>query len=810
MSVVGIDFGTTNCTIAAAQKGGVDILTNEVSSRTTPSLAAFAEKERFLGEPALTQYQRNIANTITDVKLLIGRKFDEKEVQEFAARSPYKLKELPNKEIGVEVMYAGEKKTFSVVAITAMILQKMRDISTKGVGKEVKDVVISIPSFWTDAQRRAFLDASRIGGLNALRLIHDNTATALQYGIYKTNLPEKDPLRVMFIDMGSNSTQVSIVDFLKGQLKVVGTTYDRHLGGRSFDKNLVDHFAAEFKEKYKIDVNTNRRAYIRLEVAAEKLKKLLNTVPEGPINIESIMNDIDVKGMMKRADFETLSKPLLDRLEIPIRKILEETGTKPEQLGSIEITGGATRLLAVQAKIQEILKRDISKTTNHEESVSRGCALQCAILSPLFKVRDFAITDVYHYPVKVSWSGTDSVEVFSLNNVIPSPKQVTIDRNRPTEVRVEYSKPELLAPAASTSLGKYNITLNDTPQGDAKIRVKVKLDLNGIINMESAQLLTAVEEKAEAAAEKAAQDKANQSDNIFAPVEGDKKPEDKAAEEAKKAETKKVKLSNLGLVSNTTSLSEKELNQLAEEEAQMAASDRLAVETADRKNQVEAYVYAIRGKLHDQYSQFSTESEKEKLSNLLDNTENWLYEDGADVAKSVYVAKLAELHALGEPIARRFTENENRYEVLAHARTAIENIKMQATSIDPKYDHIEQGEKDRVSKEAEAFEKYLHDQMIKQDSAPKHADPVITAADIQKRKADLEKLASSVLNKPKPRPKVEEKKPEEKKPEEKKPEEKKADEKPADASANADEKKTEDEKPKSEESPAKDDKMDLD
>jgi len=174
-----------------------------------------------------------------------------------------------------------------------------------------------------------------------------------------------------------------------------------------FDQYLVDHFAQEFLEKYKIDVRTNRRAYIRLEVAAEKLKKLLNTVPEGPINIESIMNDIDVRGMMKRDQFDALSKPLLDRLEPLIRKVLDETNTKPEQLASVEITGGATRLMSVQAKIKEIVGRDVSKTTNHEESVSRGCALQCAILSPLFKVRDFAIVDLYNFPVKVSWSSEE-------------------------------------------------------------------------------------------------------------------------------------------------------------------------------------------------------------------------------------------------------------------------------------------------------------------------------------------------------------------------------------------------------------------
>lgn len=805
MSVVGIDFGSTNCTIAAAQKGGVDILTNDVSSRITPCMAAFGEKERAIGEAALTQHQRNIANTITDVKLLLGKKWDDEEVQSLAKSLPYKLVELPNKEIGVQVTYAFEKKVFTPVAITAMILQKLKEIAEKGVQKTVKDVVVSIPGFWSDSQRRALLDASKIAGINCLRLIHDNTATAIQYGIYKTDLSDKDPKKVMFIDIGSSATQVAVVEFLKGQMKVVSTAYDRTLGGRDFDVSLVEHFAKEFKDKYKIDVKTNPKALIRTQLACEKLKKQLNMNPEVPMSIDSLMNDIDVRGLMKRVDYDVLIQPLLERLAVPINKALADAGLTPEQLSTVELSGSASRTLSVQNKISEILKnKEISKTTNPEESVARGCALQCAILSPLFKVREYTISDIYSYPVKASWMSLgdskavdgDSIELFSKNNVLPSPKQITLARDSGFNLVLEYADMSLFPKGSESTIGKFSIPNVPKKDGDAKIRVKVKLDIHGIINVESAQFLDTVD----------APETPNTATTATSETK-EEKPEDKgdakSPEEKKENEKKKkvAKRSELAFTGATASLSEKEVHLLTEEEAKMEAADKLSQETADRKNAVESYVYAMRGKISDNLSSFATEQEKSTLSKLLDETENWLYEDGADLTKSAYVKKLDDLKVLGEPIVKRHFEHENRYDTLAQVRTSIENYKLAATSMDPKYDHIEKEERDKVIKEVETVEKYLHDVMSKQDQLPKHVDPIVFSSDLLKKKAELERFSNTILNKPKPKPKVEEKKPEEKKPEEKKPEEKKEHE------VKPDEKK---EETKPEEAKSEQKEMDLD
>jgi len=230
MSVVGFDFGTVNCVIAAAQKGGVDVLLNETSSRQTPSMVAFGEKERYLGESANAQFMRNIRNTITDIKRLIGRKWGEKDLQEELKRLSFKVVEMADQELGVEVLYQGEQKVFSLVQVTAMLLQKLKLTAEAALtGRSCKDVVISVPGYWLEGQRRALLNAAQIANLNCLRLINDTTATALGYGIYKTNLSETVPIHVMFIDMGAANTSVSIVEFLKGKLRVISSAYNKIL-----------------------------------------------------------------------------------------------------------------------------------------------------------------------------------------------------------------------------------------------------------------------------------------------------------------------------------------------------------------------------------------------------------------------------------------------------------------------------------------------------------------------------------------------------------------------------------------------------
>jgi len=451
MSVIGFDFGNSFGNVAAAQKGGVDVLMNEVSSRQTPSMVAFGDKERYLGDAALTQQLRNIKNTITDVKRFLGRQFNDPTVQEEMKSLPFKFAELPNNEIGVSVFYAGEQKTFSLTSIAAMELQKLKDVAEKATGRPCVDVVISVPGWYTDQQRRAMLDASKIANLNCLRLVNETTATAIGYGIYKKDLSETEPLRVCFVDVGQSTTSVAIVEFLKGKMKVISTAYDQNLGGKNFDLLLAEHFAKEFQTKFKIDAKSNMKAWIRVQQAAEKLKKMLNSNPEAPISIDSLLDDVDVKGMMKREDFFKMCEPLAEKVLDPVKRALADAKLTIENINQVEVTGGASRSVPMRNKIQEFFKQEARQTMNSEESVVRGCALQCAILSPLFKVREYSIVDVTPYPVKVSWksldanamaNADDSVEIFSKFNQVPSSKQVTFNRTEGFVLTAEYSQVE--------------------------------------------------------------------------------------------------------------------------------------------------------------------------------------------------------------------------------------------------------------------------------------------------------------------------------------------------------------------------------
>jgi len=388
MSVVGLDFGTQNAVIAVARNKGVDVIANEVSNRATPALVGFGPKSRYLGEAAKTQEVSNLKNTVGSLTRLVGRTLNDPDVQIEQEYLSAPLVDI-NGQVGAEVTYLGKKERFTATQLAAMFLTKARETASKELKLPVNDMVIAVPAWFTDAQRRGLLDAAEIAGLKVLRLINETTATALGYGITKVDLPtaEEKPRRVAFVDIGHSNYTCSICEFKKGELKVVSTAYDRHFGGRNFDKAIIDHFRKEFKEKNKIDINENPKARVRVAAAVEKLKKVLSANAMAPINIESLMNDVDVRGSLKREEMEELLKPLLERSVIPLEQALSEAKLKVEDIDSIELVGGCTRVPALKAAIQNFFGKPLSFTMNADEAIARGCAFSCAILSPVFPPR---------------------------------------------------------------------------------------------------------------------------------------------------------------------------------------------------------------------------------------------------------------------------------------------------------------------------------------------------------------------------------------------------------------------------------------
>lgn len=391
MSVVGFDFGNETCTVGVARQGGIDVVLNNESKRETPVVVSFGEKQRFIGTAGAASSVMNPKNTVSQIKRLLGRKFSDSEVQLDLQSLPFSVTEGPDGFPLINARYLGEMRSFTPTQVLAMVLSDLKGIAEKNLGAVVHDCCIGIPVYFTDIQRRAVLDAASVAGLHPLRLFHETTATALAYGIYKTDLPEKEQLNVAFVDIGHSSMQVCIAAFKKGQLKILAHAFDRSLGGRDFDEVLFKYFAAKFKEEYKIDVSQNARACIRLRAACEKLKKMLSANPEAPLNIECLMDEKDVRGFIKREEFEHISIPILQRVKGPLEKAIMDAGLGIDGIHSVEVVGSGSRVPAITKILTEFFGKELRRTMNVSECVARGCALQCAMLSPTFKVREFQV-----------------------------------------------------------------------------------------------------------------------------------------------------------------------------------------------------------------------------------------------------------------------------------------------------------------------------------------------------------------------------------------------------------------------------------
>ncbi|GFQ93043.1 heat shock protein 105 kDa [Trichonephila clavata] len=498
MSVIGIDIGNENCYIAVARAGGIETIANEYSQRSTPTYVAFGEKTRDLGVTAKNKQITNLKNTLLSFKRLIGRKFKDPVIQSELQYVPFATCELPNGDVGVKVNYLQEQTVFTIPQVMAMMFTKLKEIAESNLRIKVQDCVVSVPVYYTDAERRAILNSAEIAGLNVLRLMNEPTAVALAYGFYKQDLPEDKPKNVVFVDLGNASLQATAVAFTKGKLKVLGSTWNRNLGGRDFDNVLVRHFVEEFNEKYKLDIFSNSRAVIRLLQECEKLKKQMSANSlEMPLNIECFMNDKDVSGRMKREVFEKLSEQLLQLLEYTLVKLLHDTRLKPEDIDSVQVVGGSSRIPAFKSLIQKVFGKEPSTTLNQDEAVARGCALQCAMLSPTFKVRDFAITDIQPYPLKIVYRGVKTEEeseadIFPAFHPVPFSRLLTFFRTEPFTVEIHYADKTL--PVGDLKLGSFTVlNINATPEGESiKVKVKVRINIHGVVSLSSAYMVEKV------------------------------------------------------------------------------------------------------------------------------------------------------------------------------------------------------------------------------------------------------------------------------------------------------------------------------
>lgn len=590
-------------------------------------------------------------------------------------------------QVGAEVTYLGKKEQFTATQLVSMFLSKVKATASAELKLPVSDIVIGVPPWFTDVQRRSLMDAAEIAGLKLLRLINDTTATALGYGITKLDLPtaEEKPRRIAFVDIGHSNYTCSIVEYKKGELAVKATAYDRHFGGRNFDKALIDHFAKEFKEKYKIDIYTNPKALVRVAAAAEKMKKILSANASAPISIESLMNDVDVHGIMKRDELEELIRPLLERAIGPLEQALAEAKLKIEDIDAVEMIGGSTRVPSLKDRISKFFNKPLSFTLNQDEAVARGCAFSCAILSPVFRVRDFSIHDIVNYPIEFSWEQSPdipdedtSLTVFNKGNVMPSTKILTFYRKQPFDLEAKYAKPEMLPGKMNPWIGRFSVKGVKADQKDDFMicKLKARLNLHGVLNVESGYYVEDVEVEEPIPEEKEVEKKDGDVSSNLAfnlPSSTYSKRSSSGEEEIvasaprsklkvllkdvyasckrtlsghksltqssrqametdppngsvePKPKTRKIKKQvrkgELPLSSGTASLDQATKDGAAEKEAQMFMEDKLVSDTEDKKNELESYIYELRGKIDGQYADFASDEEKAKLKEKLEQSE---------------------------------------------------------------------------------------------------------------------------------------------------------------------------------------------
>uniref|UniRef100_A0A8C0B6U9 Heat shock protein 105 kDa n=1 Tax=Buteo japonicus TaxID=224669 RepID=A0A8C0B6U9_9AVES len=705
-------------------------------------------------------------NTVSNFKRFHGRAFNDPFVQKEKEKLSYDLVPMKNGGVGVKVMYMDEEHIFSVEQISAMLLTKLKETAESNLKKPVTDCVISVPSFFTDAERRSLLDAAQIVGLNCLRLMNDMTAVALNYGIYKQDLPapEEKPRIVVFVDMGHSAFQVSACAFNKSKLKVLGTAFDPFLGGRNFDGKLVDYFCAEIKSKYKLDPKAKVRALLRLYQECEKLKKLMSSnSTDIPLNIECFMNDTDVSGKMNRSQFEELCADLLQRIEMPLLSLMEQTQLKVEDVTAVEIVGGATRIPAVKERIAKFFGKDVSTTLNADEAIARGCALQCAILSPAFKVREFSVTDATPFPISLLWNteaeDTEGVhEVFSRNHAAPFSKVLTFYRKGPFELEAFYSDPNGV-PYPESKIGKY-IIQNVAAQKDgekSKVKVKVRVNTHGIFSVSTASMVEPV--KSEESEDVNVETEVESQDQR--PIENSSdvknKIPDKKGDQPPEAKKPKIKVKNVDLPIEANlvwELGKELLNMYIETEGKMIMQDKLEKERNDAKNAVEEYVYEFRDKLSGPYEKFVCEKDLQGFSALLTETEGWLYEEGEDEAKQVYVDKLEDLKKLGTPIETRYQEAEERpklLEELGHRLQYYATIAGEFRNKDEKYIHIDEMEMMKVEKCVSEVVEWMNNAVSAQAKKSLDQDPAVHSSEIKAKLQELNNVCEPVVTQPKPK-----------------------------------------------------------
>ena len=489
--VIGIDLGTTNSAMAVMEAGEPEIIPNAEGGRTTPSMVAVnAQGERLVGTVAKRQAVTNPENTISSVKRLMGRKFDDPEVEHLREIAPFTITKASNGDANVKM---GDRD-YSPPEISALILQKLKADAEAYLGEEVNEAVITIPAYFNDSQRQATRDAGRIAGLEVLRIINEPTAASLAYGL------EKDEDEVIAVyDLGGGTFDISILDLGEGTFHVQATNGDTFLGGDDFDNVVIDFLVAEFKREQGIDLSEDRMALQRLKESAERAKIELSSAPQTDINLPFITADQSGPKHMQltvtRAKLEQLVGDLVERSMGPVQAAFDDAGMQPSAVSEAVLVGGMTRMPLVQQRVQEFFGKEPHRGVNPDEVVALGAVIQAGILKG--DVQDIALFDVTPLTLGIETLGGVMTALIERNTIIPTDRQQTFSTaadNQPS-VEIHVLQGERQMSPDNKSLARFILDgILPAPRGVPQVEVEFSIDVNGIVTVAARDKATGKEQ----------------------------------------------------------------------------------------------------------------------------------------------------------------------------------------------------------------------------------------------------------------------------------------------------------------------------